>query len=158
MKTLYECLFGKVKRLFAFSSFFFFPLVLTLAIGAGPKPAVFWGDSSARVEGKTVVVGARLRNDQGDVWRLFGPDRVVFGAMVVDGSGNPIPNCSGEVGFAYPVPQGTWATVDSMRIPAPSLPGRYTVLMGPVRYPAGARRGVSLDVKKVEIVIPRVPE
>lgn len=154
MKTLYECPFGKVKRLFDFSSFFFFLLGLTLAFAARPKPAVFWGDSFARIEGKAVVIRARLRNDQTDVWRLFGPDRVVFSAMVVDGSGNPVPNCSGEVGFAYPVPQGTWATIDAMRIPAPSLPGRYTVLMGPVRYPANARRSVALDVKKVKIVIP----
>ncbi|HOC30699.1 MAG TPA: hypothetical protein PKK84_00470 [Armatimonadota bacterium] len=154
MKTLYECLFGKGKRLFGFSSFFVFLLGLTLTTSAGPKPAVFWGEATARVEGKSIVVRARLRNDQTDVWRLFGPDRVVFSAMVVDGSGNPVPNCSGEVGFAYPVPQGTWATVDAMRIQAPSLPGRYTVLVGPVRYPAGARRGVALDVKQVEIVIP----
>lgn len=103
------------------------------AARAEPTPAeTKWerADGPAKVRpGDTFEVRLRVRNENRDMWEAGGDHRVMLTAMIVDGNGSPWPSPQRRAPLAYPIPPGAATTV-VITILAPSIPGRYRVLIG----------------------------
>jgi hypothetical protein len=104
--------------------------------------------------GAPVQLHLRLRNDSRVLWEAEGPRRVWLRVVVVDGNGSPWPMAPVDVGLSRPLPPGGVAAVGPIGFNAPTIPGRYMLLVGVVEERSGRISAVPGEVLRLAVEAP----